>query len=92
MKINLELPDYDGRAADVLWEGDATVRVEAMGPEVVLSADRAGLISLAKQMLYLADESLPAGSHVHYDDLLLDEGSNRVLIIEKRSFPTGKPE
>ena len=92
MKITLELPDYDGRATDVIWEEDASVRLDAGHGEVVLSANRAGLTALAKQMLYLADESLPAGSHVHYDDLLLDEGSNRALIIEKRSFPTGKPE
>ena len=34
--------------------------------EIVISADREGLLSLAKQLTALAEE--PAGSHIHYDE------------------------
>ena len=83
MKITLELPEYDGRATDVIWEEDAAVRVAADHGAVVLSANRAGLTALAKQMLYLRD--LPAGCHVHYDGAFLCEGSGQELILEKRA-------
>ena len=85
MKITLELPDYDGRATDVIWEEDASVRLDAGHGEIVLSANRAGLTALAKQMLYLADESVPAGCHVHYDDAFLDADAGVELIVEKRA-------
>ncbi len=84
MKITLELPEYDGRATDVLWENDAAVCVRCAGQDVIISANRAGLIALAKQMLYLSDPAVPAGCHVHYDRLFLEEApDSRPLIVEK---------
>lgn len=52
---------------------------------MILSANKAALISFAKQMLYLADDELPDGSHVHYDDFFvcgLEDGME--FTIEKR--------
>ena len=81
MNITLELPDYDGRATDVIWDEEAAVSMDVGNGEVVLSANRAGLTALAKQMLYLRD--LPAGSHVHYDDAFLTAHAGMELIVEK---------
>ena len=49
--------------------------------EVVISANREGLLSLAKQLTALSEE--PSGSHIHYGDYnSLEEGSPE-LIIER---------
>ena len=64
------------------WEDDFTikVRIEQDGA-VVLSANEAGLRSLASHLLALAEEE--PGSHIHYDEgNSLEEGSAE-LIAEK---------
>ena len=49
--------------------------------EIVISANREGLLSLAEQLKALAEEN--PGSHIHYDECnSLEEGS-RSLIIER---------
>jgi hypothetical protein len=49
------------------WEDDWRISVAASDGEVVLRADRAGLVSLAKHLLALAQDAVPPGSHIHYD-------------------------
>ena len=64
------------------WEdGHAIkVRVDDSGT-VVISANREGLLSLARQLTAMADEEV--GSHIHYDEYnSLEEGSHE-MIIEK---------
>ena len=46
---------------------------------VVISANREGLLSLARQLTALADSLV--GSHIHYDDCnSLEEGSIEMII------------
>lgn len=46
---------------------------------VVISANREGLLSLARQLTALADSFV--GSHIHYDDCnSLEEGSIEMII------------
>jgi hypothetical protein len=48
---------------------------------MVLSANAAGLVSLARHLLTLAQSSVSAGSHIHYDaPNLLEEGSRELII------------
>ena len=84
MKKNIEIPDYDGNALDVIWEKSAKYSININANNVVLSANKNGLISFAKQMLYMAYSELPKGSHVHYDDFFTKiETNDFELIIEK---------
>lgn len=54
-----------------------------MNNEVYIQANRAGLLSLASQLLTLDQEEIPCGTHFHYDEInSLEEGSNE-LIIER---------
>ncbi len=63
------------------WVEGFEIRVTADGGEVLISANREGLLSLAKQLAALA-EALP-GSHIHYDnDNSLEDGS-AAMIVEK---------
>ena len=66
MKIEWE----DGFKIEVGIDNDNTV---------VVSANREGLLSLARQLTSLANESI--GSHIHYDDYnSLEEGSVEMII------------
>lgn len=66
---------------DIKWEEDSTISVSAERGEVLLSANRDGLISLAGILLTLAEEN--PGAHVHLDERnSLEEGSHE-LIIER---------
>ena len=63
------------------WTDGFEIRVRVDRDSVVVSANREGLLSLAKQLTALA-EAAP-GSHIHYDEYnSLEEGSAE-LIVER---------
>ena len=65
----------------IRWEEGFRIQVTVNDNETLISANREGLLSLARQLRDLAEE-LP-GSHIHYDEYnSLEEGSAE-LIIEK---------
>ena len=68
---------------EIEWENGFKIKVGIdIDNTVVISANREGLLSLARQLTALADESV--GSHIHYDeDGGLEEGSTG-MIMEKR--------
>ncbi len=66
---------------EIEWIDGFIIKVSARDDQVTLSANRKGLLSLAKQLMTLSQE--PAGSHIHYDtNNSLKEGSAE-LVIEK---------
>jgi len=66
---------------EVKWVENFKIKVTAGNNEVVLSANREGLLSLAQQLTALADGA--PGDHIHYEeDNSLEEGSAE-MIIEK---------
>ena len=84
MKITVDIPDYDGRSLDVVWESDSEYTISIHGDDVIILANRNGLISLAKQMLYLAYNNLPEGSHIHYDSFFTKMYNKEYeLVIQK---------
>ncbi len=63
------------------WVDGYEIRTAAENNEIVIAANKEGLLSLAKQITMLAEE-VP-GAHIHYDGYnSLEEGSTE-LIIEK---------
>jgi len=61
------------------WEEDFAIRVKCVRGVVVVSANREGLLSLARQFAALA-EAAP-GSHIHYDEYnSLEEGSTEIIV------------
>ena len=65
----------------VEWEDGFEITVSIDSGKAVISANKEGLLSLAKQLAALAEDS--PGSHIHYDeDNSLDTGSDE-LIVEK---------
>ena len=64
---------------NISWEDGACIRFQTKNG-AVLSANRAGLLSLAAQLAALAEA--PAGSHIHYDPYNALEAGSDNLIIE----------
>lgn len=63
------------------WIDGSEIRVGFDGQAVVISANREGLLSLAKQFEALANAA--SGEHIHYDEYnALTDGSTE-LIVEK---------
>ena len=61
------------------WVNGFEIKTAVKGGEIIISANREGMISLAKQLMALADEA--PGAHIHYDDQnSLEEGSAEIII------------
>ena len=67
---------------EIKWKDGHAIKVRVDdGSTVVISANREGLLSLARQLTAMANEEV--GAHIHYDEYnSLDEGSHE-MIIEK---------
>ena len=66
---------------NISWENGSIITVKVVNEEVVISANKEGLLSFAKQLSQLAMQD--QGSHIHYDKYnSLEEGSID-LIVEK---------
>lgn len=82
--ITLEIPEYRPEEGfKNSWEDNFKISAENHEGQFFIKANRAGLISLAKQLLTLSEENVPAGTHFHLDVFnSLEEGSVE-LIIER---------
>ena len=61
------------------WVDGFEIRAAAENGEIVISANREGLLSLAKQLTALAD-GIP-GDHIHYNEYnSLEDGSPEIII------------
>ena len=66
------------------WVDGFEIRVSVDHGEVVISANKEGLRSLACQLTALAEET--PGSHIHYDEHnSLEEGSTELIIVRRES-------
>ncbi|MBR0105805.1 MAG: hypothetical protein IJM13_01150 [Lachnospiraceae bacterium] len=63
------------------WVDGSEIRVKVVGHTTVISANREGMVSLAKQLLTLAD-GVP-GDHIHYDEYNSLESGSSEMIIER---------
>ena len=63
------------------WEPDFSIRVHTNGKETIISANKAGLQSLANHLLQLAEGE--PGDHLHLDEHNSLEEHSTELIIER---------
>ena len=82
MKISIDVPDYDTNTGLIdYWENNFSIRTAYTGDEFLLQANKEGLVSLAIQLLALAQDNVPAGVHFHYDSYgSLEDGSVNFVI------------
>ena len=65
---------------NIKWVDGACIRVNDDHGEVVISANKEGLLSLARQFAALAEEA--PGCHIHYDEYnALEEGSAELIVV-----------
>ncbi len=85
MKINLDVPEYNpNTGVKYHWETGFDIEVKYENDVVVLIANKAGLFSLANHLLNLAQENIPLGYHLHFDENnSLEEGSVELIIQKK---------
>lgn len=63
------------------WKDGFEITVRIENDEVVINANREGLLSLASHMRALAEE--PAGSHIHLDEFnSLEQGSAQLILVK----------
>ncbi len=83
MNITIEIPEYSADGLRLNWTEGFMLKVESSETAVVVSANKAGLLSLANHLLNLAQDAVPGGSHLHFDECnSLEEGSTE-LIVQK---------
>ncbi len=82
--MNIKIPKYDGHSIKLAWESGFSIQCSVEDSIIVLSANSAGLISLAKHLLTLAQNEVPQNTHIHLDEYnSLEEGSQEIIVIKK---------
>ena len=72
-----------GDSMDIEWVDGFEIRVKVDHGAVVITANREGMLSLAKQLTALA-EAAP-GQHIHFDEFnSLEEGSAEMIIVREK--------
>ena len=83
LKTEIEIIPYNSeKGIEFNWEYGFEINT-SFDKEILISANKAGLISLARHLLTLAQDSVPSGTHIHFDDLNSLEDGSIGLIIEK---------
>ncbi|MBQ1826389.1 MAG: hypothetical protein II126_00330 [Erysipelotrichaceae bacterium] len=71
----------------IRWINGFEITVRTEGGEVIIEANREGMLSLANQLLDLADAQ--PGTHIHYDQYnSLEEGSAELVICRVEGSQT----
>lgn len=82
--MKIDIPEYNKNTGLQLCWGDGyMIKVASEKKEVVISANREGLISMANHLLNLAQVDVPCGTHIHLDEYNALEDGSIDLIIEK---------
>jgi len=84
MRLNIDVPDYSPETGLRLdWDLGFTLGAYLERGEVVIRANNAGLISLARHLLGMVQPELPAGYHFHLDPSASLEDDSLPLTVEK---------
>ena len=81
--IQISVPEYDD-CLEIVWENNAKVSVRDDCDSLLIEANREGLIAIARQLLMLAQEEVPEGSHLHLASYNFLEDNSAELTLSKR--------
>lgn len=85
--MNINVPLYDKEGFHFVWEDGFSIRCSINENSVWLEANREGLISLARHLLELSQETVPEYGHIHLDEYNSLEDASTGLIIIKKNRP-----
>ena len=84
MRITLKLPDYTSEMGlRTQWQEGFSIATSGTTDCFILKANKAGLVSLAQHLLTLAQDDVPVGCHIHYDESNSLEDESIELVIQK---------
>lgn len=84
IELKLNIPEYNSkRGLQSIWEDGFSLETNVIENQILLKANKKGLISLAKQLLQLAQDETPIGCHYHFDEYNGLESGSIELIISK---------
>lgn len=83
-ELKINIPEYTKEKGTVsIWEEGFVIKSEVLNDQIIISANQAGLISLAKHLLFLAQNETPVNCHYHLDELnSLETGSKEIVICK----------
>ena len=86
MKMEIKIPQYKPRdGLQLEWENNFSIKV-INDDAITIKGNRAGLISLARHLLTLAQIEVPDGYHIHLDENNSLEDGSVDLILERDDF------
>ena len=84
MDMEIVVPEYNvNTGLRLCWCDGYSVKISTNDNEVIISANREGLLSLANHLLNLAQTEVSCGTHIHLDEYNSLEDGSLDLIIEK---------
>jgi hypothetical protein len=85
IEIRMKIPEYiRENGLQLNWDGESEVEVRIDNKEVLLFANKSGLLSLANLLVNLSQDRVPSGEHIHLDPLnSLEDGSIALIIGRK---------
>lgn len=82
MEVKITVPKYSPvNGLRLEWEDN--FEISSNVENNTITANQAGLTSLARHLLTLAQVEVPTGSHIHLDDINSLETDSAELIFEK---------
>jgi hypothetical protein len=83
-KMIVEVPNYKlEEGFKFNWSHGFELCLQVDSNVITLSANKAGLLSLANHLLNLAQDEVPSGYHIHLDEYNSLESGSSDLIIQK---------
>lgn len=73
----------NGMTIELKWERGFKIKVEKNNNEVLISANKEGLISLANHLLTLSQDEITEGAHIHLDEYNSLEENSLGIVIAK---------
>jgi hypothetical protein len=84
MKVKIDIEPYDnGLSLKYRADAEITVYTEAETQTTVIRANADGWKTLAAACMTLAQENVPAGSHLHLDEWNFFEKGSREIILTR---------
>ncbi|UUC46361.1 Imm32 family immunity protein [Flavobacterium cerinum] len=82
--VKIKIPKYHPENGIIYnWEDDFEIKTSAEGIGFKITANKAGLVSLANHLLNLAQDGIPTGYHIHLDSYNSLGEDSLDLTIEK---------
>ncbi len=85
MKIDIDVPEFNiEKGFEYRWKNNFEIETKVENGVIAIIANKEGLVSLANHLLNLAQESVPSGYHLHFDEYnSLEEGSLEIIVQKK---------